>query len=200
MQFANFYTPPALASKIAKETATVARLVGEALPEHLRHDVRTQHHRAVLGASLCAKFPALASNVCALIDRDQGADALDTVEAGLIDLYAADEFLFRPVPSRDEMLKLAIQWRGGTVSESQRASLWVSHCDRAEHDRFLDAYRFNREIAERGEALKNARTGPTKTQDVLAHTSARIDGGGLSQGDDLQFATYELPGKIGGVA
>lgn len=164
------YDPKSLAAKQAHEFAVLARLVPEAMTAPMRTAARTRHHREVIAATLAARFPALASEACALVSGDEGAAALDTIADAIATLHDEDPFLFAPIPSREEMLGLAIRAHDGPLSQHLRSHLWVQYCDTPEERRYRAAYTMRHRIAERGE--RTAKPAPARERD-----GGLIDGG-----------------------
>lgn len=164
-----------IADKQAHELAVLVRLTPEAMPGEMRAIIRAKHHREVITASLAARFPSLASDVCNLVNADRGDVALDMIGEAIATLQNEDPILFAGIPTREEMLKLAIAALPDMAANDQtRRSLWVNFADVSDERRLRDGYKFKHQIAASG-ATKRA-TMPNRTRD-----GGLVDGGTHAQ-------------------
>lgn len=164
-----------VADKQTHELALLARLTPEAMPTVMRAVVRSKFHREVIAATLAASEPALAAEVCRLVNEDRGDVALDMIAQAIEALRAEDPILFETIPTREEMLKLAIAALPDMAGNDQtRRSLWVNFADVSDERRLRDGYKFKHQIAASG-ATKRA-TMPNRTRD-----GGLVDGGTHAQ-------------------
>ncbi|MGE0055725.1 MAG: hypothetical protein AB7S74_16110 [Hyphomicrobium sp.] len=148
------YDLSSVTKKNARDLAVLIALTSEAMDARTRGLVRSKFHRECIAASLAAMSPGLAGEVSALAAADQGDVALDKIAVALEGLRASDPAIFMPIPDREQMLQLAIEWRGSPVDDDQRASLRASFCETPEESRMRDAYKFRHETAKRQKQKK----------------------------------------------
>lgn len=173
----------------------VTRILPEVLPSG--RGAWPLYQREAIAAAVENASPGLSLHVATRCAAGRGDAAIDLLSTVVSRLEHDDPHLFEKTPSREEAFALACEWlneKPSPVGTHRRAYVWANFADQPDAVRFANAYAQKHDLAAR--AAAKPRDFPT-TERTVSVRSAPI-GGALTKGDDLEHATYELPGKIGG--